>query len=430
MLDLKVIREQTDQVRAWLKARHSTVDLDAILALDGQRRDILGQSEELKARRNEGSKAVAMAKKSGADAAALMEKMKELGEQVKELDDKLADVDTEIGRKLLEIPNKLHETVPLGADERENVEVRRWGEPKKFSFEPKAHWDIGELTGTIDSERGVKLAGSRFTVLSGLGARLERAMANYMLDLHCLKQGYTEYNVPLMVSTETMTGTGQLPKFAEDLYKIGGDDDVPLWLIPTAEVPLTNLHSGETLSEDDLPMYMTAYTPCFRREAGSYGKDVRGIMRLHQFDKVEMVKLCTPETSYDELEKLTADAESVLQGLGLPYRVIVLCSGDIGFGSAKTYDVEVWLPSQNCYREISSCSNCEDFQTRRMNCRYRPAGGGKLRYPHSLNGSGLAIGRAVLAVIENYQQEDGSVVIPDALVPYMGGVKVIPPVGK
>ena len=300
--------------------------------------------------------------------------------------------------------------------------MRRWGEPRKFDFEPKPHWELGEALGIMDFERGVKLAESRFTVLKGAGARLERGLMNFMLDLHTTQHGFTEIETPALVNTKTMTGTGQLPKFAEDLYRCANDD---LWLIPTAEVPLTNLHSGETLKESELPKYFCAYTNCFRREAGSYGRDMRGMLRQHQFDKVEMVKLCTPEKSYDELEHMTHCAERVLQLLEIPYRVIVLCTGDMGFGAAKTYDIEVWLPWQNTYREISSCSNCEDFQARRMGMKYKPADGGKARFVHTLNGSGLAIGRTLIAVMENYQNEDGSITVPEALRPYVGGMEKV-----
>ena len=424
MLDIRVIREETEAVKAYLKARNSDFDVDKVLALDAEKKKLLAAVEELKAKRNAGSKEVGKIRAAGGDASAIQEEMKKIGEQVKADDARVAEIDTELTSLLQQIPNRPHDSVPIGKDETENVEVRRWGTPKTFDFEPKPHWDLAEACGLLDFERGPRMAQSRFTVFKGLGARLERAIMNYMLDMHTSKHGYTEFNVPVMVNSETMLGTGQLPKFAEDLYKVDRDD---LWLIPTAEVPLTNLHHGEMLSESDLPKYYTAYTPCFRRESGSYGRDVRGIMRLHQFDKVEMVKICTPETSWDELEKLTDNAEDVLKGLGLPYRVIVLCTGDMGFGSAKTYDVEVWLPSQNCYREISSCSNCVDFQARRMNTRYRPADGGKPKFVHTLNGSGLAVGRTMAAIIENYQQADGTIKVPDVLVPYMGGMTVIEP---
>ena len=427
MLDIRVIREETEAVKAFLKARNNDFDVDAVLALDDERKKLQAALDDLKAKRNAGSKEVGKIRAAGGDASAIMDEMKRLSEQVKADDARVAEIDEQLRSLMMQIPNRPDATVPIGKDETENVEIRRVGTPRTFDFEPKPHWDIAEACGLLDLERGPRMAQSRFTVFKGLGARLERAIMNYMLDLHVMKQGYTEFNVPVMVNSDTMLGTGQLPKFAEDLYKVDRDD---LWMIPTAEVPLTNMHHGETLAEANLPKYYTAYTPCFRRESGSYGRDVRGIMRLHQFDKVEMVKICTPETSYDELEKLTNNAEDVLKGLGLPYRVIVLCTGDMGFGSAKTYDVEVWLPSQNCYREISSCSNCVDFQARRMNTRYRPAGGGKPRFVHTLNGSGLAVGRTFIAVLENFQNADGSIDLPDALVPYMGGVKHIDVVKK
>jgi seryl-tRNA synthetase len=422
MLEIKWIRNNIEEVKAFLVNRNNDFDVDRIVTLDEEKRTLLTETENLKAQRNEGSRKVAEAKASGQDADVLMEEMKNLGQMVKENDSKIAEIDQELQSLLLQMPNRPHDSVPVGKDENDNKEVRKWGTPKEFVFEPQAHWDIGEKLGILDFEKGVSLAESRFTVLKGAGARLERALINFMLDLHTEHHGYKEIQPPFMVSSQTMQGTGQLPKFAEDLYKCEGED---LWLIPTAEVPLTNLHSGEILPEEVLPLYYTAYTPCFRKEAGSYGRDVRGMMRQHQFDKVELVKLSKPENSYDELEKLTANAEEVLQKLGLPYRVITLCTGDMGFGASKTYDLEVWLPFQDKYREISSCSNCEDFQARRMGTRYKPADGGRPRYVHTLNGSGIAVGRTLIAVLENYQREDGSVEIPEALVPYMGGMKEI-----
>nr|WP_321503625.1 serine--tRNA ligase [uncultured Dethiosulfovibrio sp.] len=424
MLDVKYVRENMDQVRAFLEARNYSFDLSSILSLDGKRRELISKVEQLKAERNAGSKEVGAAKSKGEDVSALMERMRSIGEEIKSLDQEVAQIDSDLEGIMLQIPNKPHSSVPIGADEEENVEVRRWGLPKTFDFEPLPHWDLGENLGILDFKRGVSLAQSRFTVLAGAGARLERALLNFMLDLHVDRHGYKEINPPFMVNSSAMSGTGQLPKFADDLYRVADDD---LWLIPTAEVPLTNLHGGEILEESDLPLYYTAYTPCFRKEAGSHGRDVRGIMRQHQFEKVEMVKLSTPDGSYDELEKLTANAEEVLQLLKLPYRVITLCTGDMGFGSSKTYDIEVWLPSQDRYREISSCSNCEDFQARRMNTRYRPSDGGKPRFVHTLNGSGIAIGRALIAVMENYQRPDGSIEVPEVLIPYMGGMKEISP---
>ena len=418
MLDIRWIRSNADEVRQFLADRNNDLDIGPLLGLDEERRLLLTETEELKARRNEGSRKVGAARARGEDASAAMEEMRVIGDRIKDIDARISEIDEKISDMLLSIPNRPHDSVPVGKDENDNPEVRRWGEPKQFSFEPKPHWDLGEALGILDFEKGASLAQSRFTVLKGLGARLERAMLNFMLDLHTEKHGYLEVQPPFMVSSKTMRGTGQLPKFADDLYKCENDD---LWLIPTAEVPLTNLHAEEILDEGQLPLYYTAYTPCFRREAGAYGRDVRGMLRQHQFDKVEMVKISSPETSYDELEKLTDNAEEVLRALGIPHRTICLCTGDMGFGASKTYDVEVWLPSQHKYREISSCSNCEDFQARRMNTRFRPADGGKPRFVHTLNGSGIAIGRALIAVLENFQREDGSIGIPEVLVPYMGG---------
>lgn len=422
MLDIRWIRSNADEVRQFLADRNNDMDIGPLLGLDEERRLLLTETEELKARRNEGSRKVGAARARGEDASAAMEEMRVIGDRIKDIDARISEIDEKISDMLLSLPNRPHDSVPVGKDENDNPEVRRWGEPKQFSFEPKPHWDLGEALGIMDFEKGASLAQSRFTVLKGLGARLERALLNFMLDLHTEKHGYLEVQPPFMVSSKTMRGTGQLPKFADDLYKCENDD---LWLIPTAEVPLTNLHAEEILEEGQLPLYYTAYTPCFRREAGAYGRDVRGMLRQHQFDKVEMVKLSSPETSYDELEKLTDNAEEVLRALGIPHRTICLCTGDMGFGSSKTYDVEVWLPSQHKYREISSCSNCEDFQARRMNTRFRPADGGKPRFVHTLNGSGIAIGRALIAVLENFQREDGSIGIPEVLFPYMGGVTEI-----
>ena len=422
MLEIKWIRNNLDEVKTFLKNRYNDFDVDRIVALDEEKRKLLAETENLKAQRNEGSRKVAEAKATGKDATDLMEELRELGQRVKDIDAAVGKLDEELQALLLQVPNRPHDSVPVGKDENDNVEIRKWGTPKKFDFDPQAHWDIGEKLGILDFEKGVSLSQSRFTVLRGLGARLERALINFMLDLHTMHHGYREIQPPFMVNSQTMLGTGQLPKFAEDLYKCENED---LWLIPTAEVPLTNLHAGEIIPEEQLPLYYTAYTPCFRKEAGSYGRDVRGMMRQHQFDKVEMVKLCKPENSYNELEKLTNNAEEVLQKLEIPYRVICLCTGDMGFGASKTYDIEVWLPFQDKYREISSCSNCEDFQARRMGMRYKPTDGGKPRYVHTLNGSGIAIGRTLIAVLENYQREDGSVEIPEVLVPYMGGVREI-----
>ena len=422
MLDQKWIRDHSEEVTAMLKNRNNAFPIDRFLELDNMRREALLEVETLKEKRNSGAKQVGALKKSGGNADALMEEMRAIGDMVKDLDDKAAEIQSELDDLAMRIPNMPHESVPVGKDESENVEIRKWGTPRTFDFTPKAHWDICEPLGIMDFERGVKLAESRFTVLKGHGARLERALLNFMLDLHTTQHGFTEVMPPVLVNTASMSGTGQLPKFADDLYRCLNDD---LWLIPTAEVPLTNMHSGEILAESELPKYYCAYTPCFRREAGSYGRDMRGMLRQHQFDKVEMVKLCTPENSYKELEHMTNCAEKVLQLLQIPYRVICLCTGDMGFGAAKTYDIEVWLPSQDCYREISSCSNCEDFQSRRMGMKYRPEAGGKARLIHTLNGSGLAIGRCLIALLENYQYEDGSVTIPEALRPYAGGLEKI-----
>lgn len=422
MLDVKWVREHRDETAAMLSSRNNDFPLDRFIELDTLRREALAEAEALKEKRNAGAKEVGRKKKAGEDAADLMEEMRLIGEKVKELDDRVGEIQAELDDLALRLPNKPHPSVPVGADENDNLEVRRVGTPKEFSFEPKPHWDLGESLGIMDFERGVKLAESRFTVLKGAGAGLERALMNFMLDLHTKEHGFLEIAPPILVNTAAMCGTGQLPKFADDLYKCVNDD---LWLIPTSEVPLTNIHSGEILNEEELPKYYTAFTPCFRREAGSYGRDMKGMLRQHQFNKVEMVKLSVPEKSYDELEHMTSCAEKVLALLGIPYRVVSLCTGDMGFGAAKTYDIEVWLPSQNCYREISSCSNCEDFQARRMGTRYRPAAGGKPRFVHTLNGSGIAIGRCLIAVMENYQNEDGSITVPEALRPYAGGIETI-----
>lgn len=422
MLDIKWIRENPDEARSMLQNRGYEYPLDELLDLDSLRRQKLIEVEGLKAKRNEGSKEVAKLKSKGEDPSDLMEEIRNINEDIKVLDKEVQDIEENLRDLLLQIPNKPHESVPVGKSEEDNVVVRSVGELPKFDFEPKPHWELGEKIGLMDFEAGIKLAGSRFTVLRGNGARLARALINFMLDLHTREHGYLEFEPPFLVTSKTMTGTGQLPKFANDLYHCDSDD---LWLIPTAEVPLTNMHAEEILDEDVLPLYYTAYTPCFRREAGSHGRDVRGMLRQHQFDKVELVKICTPETSYDELEKLTQNAEEVLKRLGLPYRVVCLCTGDMGFAASKTYDLEVWLPSQNTYREISSCSNCEDFQARRMNTRYKPRGAKGTRFVHTLNGSGIAVGRCLIAIMENYQQADGSIKVPDALVPYMKGLTEI-----
>ena len=423
MLDMKFVRENPEAVLAGLQKRGSALTLDDFLALEKKRREVLTEVEALKSRRNTVSQEISRLKKAKEDAEALILEMRSVGEKISELDETVRQVETELKEILLSIPNLPHASVPVGRDEADNPEVRRVGEVPSFAFEPKAHWDLGEDLGILDFERGAKVTGARFTFYRGLGARLERALINFMLDVHTREHGYTEFFPPFIANKESMTGTGQLPKFAEDMFKLEGLD---YYLIPTAEVPVTNLHRGEILDAKDLPRYYTAYSACFRAEAGSAGRDTRGIIRQHQFNKVEMVKFCLPENSYDELEKLVGNAERILQLLELPYRVITLCSGDIGFSSAKTYDLEVWLPSFNTYREISSCSNFEDFQARRADIKFRRDAKSKPEYVHTLNGSGLAIGRTVAAILENYQQADGSVLVPKVLRAFMG-VDVIQP---
>nr|WP_320147867.1 serine--tRNA ligase [uncultured Anaeromusa sp.] len=423
MLDMKFVRENPEAVLAGLQKRGSALTLDDFLALEKKRREVLTEVEALKSRRNTVSQEISRLKKAKEDAETLILEMRSVGEQISELDELVRQVEAELKEILLSIPNLPHASVPVGRDEADNPELRRVGEVPSFSFEPKAHWDLGEELGILDFERGAKVTGARFTFYRGLGARLERALINFMLDVHTREHGYTEFFPPFIANKESMTGTGQLPKFAEDMFKLEGLD---YYLIPTAEVPITNLHRGEILDVKDLPRYYTAYSACFRAEAGSAGRDTRGIIRQHQFNKVEMVKFCLPENSYDELEKLVGNAERILQLLELPYRVITLCSGDIGFSSAKTYDLEVWLPSFNTYREISSCSNFEDFQARRADIKFRRDTKSKPEYVHTLNGSGLAIGRTVAAILENYQQADGSVVVPQVLRAFMG-VDVIRP---
>lgn len=420
MLELRFIRENIDHVRHKCNYRGMNTDLiDSFTSIDSRRLALLGEVEQLKNRRNTVSKEIAPLKKAGEHdkAQPYIEEMRTVSERIKELDRELATVQAELGEVVLSIPNLCDDSVPEGNDDSDNVEIKKWGSIPKFSFPAKPHWEVGEQLGILDFETASKLSGARFSLLKGFGARLSRALVNFFLDLHTQRHGYTEVLPPFMVNSETMKGTGQLPKFKEDLFKI---EDWDLWLIPTAEVPVTNIHSGETLAEADLPVKYTAYTPCFRSEAGSYGKDTRGLIRQHQFEKVEMVKFTHPETSFIELEKLLADAEEVLQLLELPYRVVNLCSGDLGFSATKTYDIEVWLPGQNTYREISSCSNFLDFQARRAGIRYRPDGEKKSRLVHTLNGSGLAVGRTLLAILENYQQEDGTVQIPEILQPYFG----------
>lgn len=422
MLDLKYIRENSDEVKKFLKARNSDFDLDVVLDLDKKRREILGEVEALKNKRNESSTLIGKLKREKKDASELLKEMQTIGDSIKSLDENLAKVEEKLNYLLYRIPNKLHSSVPFGKDEDENVEVRRWGTPRKFDFPIKTHDELGVALDILDFERGSKLAGSRFTVYKKQAARLERALINFMLDTHTNEHGFTEMMTPQMAKREIMTGTGQLPKFEDDMYKIEGEE---LFLIPTAEVTLTNLFNQEILEEDELPKYICGFTACFRKEAGAGGKDLKGLIRQHQFNKVEMVKIAHPKNSYEELEHMVNCAEHILQKLNLPYRVITLCSGDLGFSAAKTYDIEVWVPSQNKYREISSCSNTEDFQARRAMIKYRAKDDKKSYFVHTLNGSGLAVGRTVVAIMENYQQEDGSIVIPDALVPYMGGQKVI-----
>jgi seryl-tRNA synthetase len=422
MIDIKLIREKPEFVMENLKKRGGDPEiLNEILEIDEKRRQLLTQLNQLRAKRNELSKLVAKLKaQKSEDVQKVLEESKDVSNEIKELESDLKKIEESLNLKLLYIPNILDDSVPVGEDDSKNVEVKRWGEPRKFDFDPRAHWDFAEKD-WFDFERASKLSGSRFVVLKNKIARLERALINFMLDLHTKEHGYIEIAPPHLVRRETITWTGQLPKFEEELYNTQPDD---LFLIPTAEVPLVALHANEILNESDLPIKYVAYTPCYRREAGSYGKDVRGMIRQHQFDKVELVKFTKPEDSFEELEKLLSDAEEVLKRLGLPYRVVSLCSGDIGFGAAKTYDIEVWLPSYNTYREISSCSNVTDFQARRGNIRYRRKDN-KLEYVHTLNGSGLAVGRTLIAIIENYQQKDGTVVIPEALRPYMNGLEVL-----
>ena len=424
MLDIKRIRADFDTVAEKLATRGvATETLEEIKTLDAERREVLVKVEELKAERNTVSAEIAQAKRNKENADFKITAMQRLAGEIKELDTKLADIDTKLNDIIIVLPNTPHDSVPVGADEEENVEVRRWGTPREFDFESKAHWDLGEDLDILDWERGAKVTGSRFLFYKGLGARLERAVYNFMLDEHA-KEGYQEMITPYMVNHDSMFGTGQYPKFKEDTFELADSDFV---LIPTAEVPLTNYYRNEIVDGKDLPIYFTAMSPSFRSEAGSAGRDTRGLIRLHQFHKVEMVKFAKPEESYEELEKMTANAENILQKLGLPYRVITLCTGDMGFSAAKTYDLEVWIPAQNTYREISSCSNTEDFQARRAQIRYRDEADGKVKLLHTLNGSGLAVGRTVAAILENYQNEDGSVTIPEALRPYMGGAEVIAP---
>ncbi len=422
MLDLKFVRDNVDRVARMLQDRRVDMDMGPFLKLDEQRRALLKDVEQLKYERNRASEEIARRKREGLDAEDLIDGMKAVSQRIRDLEAELGAIEDRFRDILMLIPNMPHESVPVGADETANPVVKTWGHPPSFDFEPKAHWDLGEALGILDFERAARMTGARFTLYWGAGAALERALINFMLDVHTMRHGYTEVLPPFMVNRTAMTGTGQLPKFEKDLFKLEGWD---YFLVPTAEVPVTNIHMDETLEEDDLPKYYTAYTPCFRSEAGSYGKDTRGLIRQHQFNKVELVKLVKPEQSYDELETLLLNAETILQELGLHYRVVVLCTGDLGFSAAKTYDIEVWLPGQNTYREISSCSNFEDFQARRANIRFRRKGKKKTELVHTLNGSGLAVGRTLVAVLENYQQADGTILIPQALRPYMHGMERI-----
>ena len=425
MLDLKLVRDNLELVRARLRDRGVALDFGEFLAADEARRRLLTEVEQLKHRRNTVSEEVGRRKKGGEDAGSLIAEMREAGDRIKALDQTVKDSEEQIQRLLLTVPNLAHASVPVGPDGGGNLEVRRWGEPRRFDFTPKPHWEIGEALGLLDFERASRMTQARFVVLIGMGARLERALVNFMLDLHTKEHGYTEIFPPLLVNAAAMTGTGQLPKFAEELFKT---QDESLYLIPTAEVPVTNLHREEILPPGRLPLSYVAFTPCFRREAGSYGKDTRGLIRQHQFNKVELVKFAEADRSYEALEQMTRDAETVLQRLGLPYRVVLLCTGDMGFSAAKTYDLEVWLPGQStpgAYREISSISNCETFQARRASIRYRTGPKTPAEYVHTLNGSGVAVGRTVVAILENYQEADGSVRVPEALRPYLDGLERI-----
>jgi seryl-tRNA synthetase len=425
MFDAKFVRNNVEVMERMTAERGEPFSLDEFVQFDEENRHIRSRLEELQHKINVVSKNIGQLKRENKEASALQEEMKDVSAKIKELKKKKMEVDGSIQEILLRIPNIPHHSVPDGGGEEDNLEIKKWGTPPEFDFSPKPHWDIGESLDILDFKRGVKLTGARFTLYKGLGARLERALINFMLDIHTNEKRYQEVLPPFMVNRTTMTGTGQLPKFEEDLFHVPKDNNEVYFLIPTAEVPLTNIYSQEILDAGQLPVYFTAFTPCFRKEAGSYGKDTRGLIRQHQFNKVELVKLVEPENSYQELEGLLEDAEEVLKRLGLHYRVVVLCKGDIGFSASKTYDIEVWMPGQNAYREISSCSNFEEFQARRASIRYRPAPRSKPEFVHTLNGSGLAVGRTLVAILENYQQRDGSVIIPDALRPYLGGVEKI-----
>ena len=424
MLEIKFLRQNLDSVQNAMKARGAAIDLDLFEKTDARRRKLLQEIEDLRHRRNSVSDRIAELKKAGEDAEDLVLEMRQVSGSIKKLDKTLAEIEKEVTAFLMQMPNLPHESVPIGKDERDNPIVREVGSPPAFDFQPQPHWTVGSNLGILDFERAAKITGARFPLYFGYGAALERALINFMLHLHISEHGYQEVLPPFVVNRQTITHTGQLPKFEEDLFKLEGWD---YFLVPTAEVPLTNIHQGEILEQDQLPIYYTAYTPCFRSEAGSYGKDTRGLIRQHQFNKVEMVKFTLPESSYEELEKMLANAETVLQRLGLAYRVVSLCSGDLGFAAAKTYDIEVWMPTQGVYREISSCSNCESFQARRADIRFRRKGANKTELVHTLNGSGLAVGRTVAALLENYQQSDGSVLVPEQLRPFMGNTEIIKP---
>jgi seryl-tRNA synthetase len=422
MLEAKYIREHLEEVRDRLATRGQAVNLDQFVLIDGDRRKTIQEWERLRALQKKVSDEVSKKKREGQDASDLIQEMKKVSQDLKGLDAIIEEKEKALQDFLLTVPNLPHHSVPVGKDPSDNAEVRRWGDIPKFDFEPKAHWDLGEELGILDFKTGAKITGARFTLYWDLGAKMERALINFMLDLHTREHGYREVLPPFMVNRTTMTGTGQLPKFEEELFKVEGTD---YFLIPTAEVPVTNIHQDEVLEEKALPLYYTAYTPCFRKEAGSYGKDTRGLIRQHQFNKVELVKFTKPENSYEELEKLLSNAEEILKRLKLPYRVVNLCTGDLGFSASKTYDIEVWLPGQDTFKEISSCSNFEDFQARRAKIRFRISGKSKTEYVHTLNGSGLAVGRTLVAILENYQQADGSIIIPEVLRPYLYGVERI-----
>ncbi|MBR2142669.1 serine--tRNA ligase [Anaerovibrio sp.] len=422
MLDIKFVRENIEAVKEMLKKRNNSLSLDGFEEMEKKRREILSEVETLKAERNAVSKKIGAMKKAGENTDGIVAEMQTVGDKISRLDNELRDVEKELRDLMLSIPNMPKEDVPYGVDDTDNPEVRKFMEPTRFDFEPKAHWDLGEALDIIDAERAAKVTGARFTFYKGMGARLERALINFMMDLHATKHGYTEMLAPCIVNQDSMIGTGQLPKFAEDMFKLEGLD---YYMVPTAEVPTTNYHREEIIDGASLPEYYCAYTACYRAEAGSAGRDTRGLIRQHQFNKVELIKFTKPEDSWDELEKMVDDAEDVLRILELPYHVVLLCTGDMGFTSAKTYDIEVWMPAQNCYREISSCSNCLDFQARRANIKFRREPNSKPEFAHTLNGSGLAVGRTFAAILENYQQKDGSIVVPKALVPYMGGIEVI-----